>query len=178
MSLIQESKGIRFLSEQFSLNWKQPNHNASVSLSILRGMRGKAISYLLKRESRNRRVASWTKSESSEQSLSSKPSWHSRWPLHLWRLNFKHALRSFPNCVKQPKQGQAEIISKTFFSVLCYLFLCEASLDEAGELYRNGLKYASQVLWIWDEKIAFSCLMQVGERNFFTSYSRNLRSIL
>ena len=32
--------------------------------------------------------------------------------------------------------GQAEIISKSFFSVL-YLFLCEAALDEAWELPRR-----------------------------------------
>ena len=44
--------------------------------------------------------------------------------------------------------------------------------------YRDGLKYAFQVPWIWGEEIAFSCLHQAGERNFFTSYSQNLGSIL
>ena len=33
--------------------------------------------------------------------------------------------------------------------------------------YRGGLKYGSQVPWIWSEKVAFSCLQQAGERNFF-----------
>ena len=34
MSLIQESKGIRFLSEQFSLNWKQPSYTPSLELIL------------------------------------------------------------------------------------------------------------------------------------------------
>ena len=33
-------------------------------------------------------------------------------------------------------------------------------------VYRGVLKYTSQVLWIWDEQVAFSCLQQAGERNF------------
>ena len=40
-------------------------------------------------------------------------------------------------------------------------------------VYRDRQKYASQALWIWGEKIAFSSLLQAEERNFFTSYSRN-----
>ena len=37
-----------------------------------------------------------------------------------------------------------------------------------------GKKNRPQVRWIWGEKIAFSCLQQEGERNFFSSHSWNL----
>ena len=44
------------------------------------------------------------------------------------------------------------------------------------ELYRDGLKGGSQVLWIWGENIVFPCPQQTGERNIFTSYLKNLGS--
>ena len=39
--------------------------------------------------------------------------------------------------------------------------------------YRAGLKGGPQVLWIWDEKVMFSCLQQTGERNFSFKNSWN-----
>ena len=44
--------------------------------------------------------------------------------------------------------------------------------------YRARLKGVCQVLWIWGEKIAFSCLQQARKRNFFTTYSQSLGSVL
>ena len=44
--------------------------------------------------------------------------------------------------------------------------------------YRGGLKYGPQVRWKWGEKVAFSCLLQAWEHNFFTSFSPNLGTIL
>ena len=42
------------------------------------------------------------------------------------------------------------------------------------EHYRASLKGSGQVWGIGGGKIAFRCLLQAGERNFFTSYSPNL----
>ena len=39
--------------------------------------------------------------------------------------------------------------------------------------YWAGIHYFPMVAWIWGEIIAFSSLLQAGERNFFTSYLRN-----
>ena len=38
--------------------------------------------------------------------------------------------------------------------------------------YRDVLKGGPQVLWIWGEKVAFSCLLQAGERNFSSHIHR------
>ena len=41
-------------------------------------------------------------------------------------------------------------------------------------MYRARLKNGPQVPWMWGEKIAYSCLQQAEECNFFSSHSRNL----
>ena len=51
---------------------------------------------------------------------------------------------------------------------LCHLKLSVYStiLSKKKRVYRDGLKYVSQVLWKWCETIMFSCLLQADERNF------------
>ena len=85
------------------------------------------------------------------------------------------------------------ILSASFFSCLAFqqtakavatwikaVKLIQLSQFEAlafsisPRLYRAALKGSSQVLWNWVKKLCFVCLLQAGERNFFTPFSHNL----